>query len=279
MALNRDGNAITLSLALAERMKAAHAASPASPAASPAVSVAPPTPAQTAAILADVVAERRAAGLKPITAGVVFGFSNHVHQVSAWLRLGGLEPDRDVPLVVIPPPLMVESLLAGHIDLFCAGAPWNAMADAAGAGRLLHPCAEILPGLVEKLLVVRAAHADAPWLPALTRALLEAAAWCHDSANRPLLARHLARPDYVGAPVALIERILAGQVPTVFGGSTRPWISFDPAALAPDETALRVLFDQMALSRQVPDSAEAWARARMIPLPDVHAAALALPGL
>jgi len=42
--------------------------------------------------------------------------------------LRGIDPDRDVSLMVIPPPQMVANLKAGNIDGYCAGEPWNSHA-------------------------------------------------------------------------------------------------------------------------------------------------------
>ena len=47
---------------------------------------------------------------------------------AAGCAAGGVDPDRDVELVVIPPPQMVERLEAGEIDGFCVGEPWNQVA-------------------------------------------------------------------------------------------------------------------------------------------------------
>ncbi len=40
-----------------------------------------------------------------------------------WLASGGIDPDLDVSLTVIPPPQMVASLKAENIDGYCAGEP------------------------------------------------------------------------------------------------------------------------------------------------------------
>src|SRR5437868_11268340 len=41
---------------------------------------------------------------------------------------GGVDPDQDLRMVVLPPPYMVESISSGHVDAFCVGAPWNSVA-------------------------------------------------------------------------------------------------------------------------------------------------------
>ena len=54
------------------------------------------------------------------------------------MAAGGVDPDEDVRLVVLPPPYMVESLANGHVDGFCVGAPWNSVAVDLGIGHILH---------------------------------------------------------------------------------------------------------------------------------------------
>ncbi len=175
-----------------------------------------------------MAARARRPGAEPLTIGVVFGFSCHLYQVRAWLKLGGLDPETAARFVVIPPPLMAESLSLGQIDLFCAGAPWNRVAEEAGAGRILHACSEIAPSCPEKWLVMRADRAEGPAAAALARAVAAAAQWAAEPFNRPILARHLARPDYVGVPSPLIEALLEPGAPTLAGPSAQPWIRLDP---------------------------------------------------
>jgi NitT/TauT family transport system ATP-binding protein len=230
--LNLDGNAITVSRSLAKRFKAK---------AKDGLS-----PAQSAALLAEIVTTRAKRGEEPLIIGVVFSFSCHLYQMRHWLKLGGVDPEQDVRFVVIPPPLMVESLALGQIDMFCAGAPWNRLAETRGAGSVLHPCADILPDCPEKWLVMPEHAAGTPVARALGRALQAAASWCGDPANHPLLARHLARPDYVGTPVSVIAPLLEAGNATLGGVSPRPWIRLDRGVTDVTEQALQRLHQMMA---------------------------------
>jgi two-component system, oxyanion-binding sensor len=82
-------------------------------------------PKVSARALARVIGERKARGFEPLTFGMTFPFSNHNYQLRYWMAAGGVDPDEDVRLVVLPPPYMVESLASGHVDAFCVGAPWE----------------------------------------------------------------------------------------------------------------------------------------------------------
>jgi NitT/TauT family transport system ATP-binding protein len=95
-------------------------------------------PMATANALARVVAKRRKAGAEPVTFGMTFPFSTHNYQLRFWMAAGGVDPDEDVRLVVLPPPYMVDSLASGQVDAFCVGAPWNSVAVDLGVGHILH---------------------------------------------------------------------------------------------------------------------------------------------
>src|SRR5665213_2816971 len=82
-------------------------------------------PMATARALTRVVAARRRSGADPLTFGMTFPFSTHNYQLRFWMAAGGVDPDEDVRMVVLPPPYMVESLANGQVDAFCVGAPWN----------------------------------------------------------------------------------------------------------------------------------------------------------
>ena len=66
--------------------------------------------------------------------GVVFAYSSHRILVCDWLRSAGLDPDRDVRIVVVPPPQLFRNLLAGTLDGYCVGDPWNSLAVRENAG-------------------------------------------------------------------------------------------------------------------------------------------------
>ena len=86
---------------------------------------------------------------------MTFPFSTHNYQLRFWMAAGGVDPDEDVRLVVLPPPYMVDSLANGHVDAFCVGAPWNSVAVDLGIGHILHFVSDILVRAAEKVLAVR----------------------------------------------------------------------------------------------------------------------------
>ena len=154
----------------------------------------------TALALARVVAARRKSGAEPLTFGMTFPFSTHNYQLRFWMAAGGVDPDEDVRLVVLPPPYMVDSLANGHVDAFCVGAPWNSVAVDLGVGHILHFVADILVRAVEKVLAVRQdwSEKNPDVLAALIRAHDRAAEFIEQPQNRAEAARILGAPERIG---------------------------------------------------------------------------------
>src|SRR5579863_4573383 len=117
-------------------------------------------PMASALALSRVVATRRKRGAEPLTFGMTFPFSTHNYQLRFWMAAGGIDPDEDVRLVVLPPPYMVDSIASGQVDGFCVGAPWNSLAVELGVGRIVHFGSDIIARAPEKVLAVRASWAE-----------------------------------------------------------------------------------------------------------------------
>jgi NitT/TauT family transport system ATP-binding protein/nitrate/nitrite transport system substrate-binding protein len=200
LALNRNGSAITVSIALFEALGGV------------AADLSGPPP--SAARLEALIAARRARGEGPLTFAVVFPYSMHNYLLRYWLAQGGIDPDRDVRLVVIPPPRMVERMRAGEIDGFCVGAPWNAVAELEGIGRILAASSQLWPGGPDKVLGVSGLLAlqKPDDLRALLRAIIRGAAWADAPENRDALIAHLAGPDRIEATPTAIARALEHEV-------------------------------------------------------------------
>lgn len=164
-----------------------------------------------AATLREAVLKAR--GQRTFTFGVVYLYSSHHFLLRNWLASAGLNPDRDVRIVVVPPPQMVANLKSGNLDGFCVGEPWNSVAVQARAGGCVAVSAELDPGHPEKVLMARRDFAERRPEEhlGLIAALLEACEYCDDPANHETLINTLSRPEYVGTPAAALRGGITGE--------------------------------------------------------------------
>ncbi|MBR0798847.1 ABC transporter substrate-binding protein [Bradyrhizobium jicamae] len=236
-------------------------------------------PLATARALARVVAKRKRSGADPLTFGMTFPFSTHNYQLRFWMAAGGVDPDEDVQLVVLPPPYMVDSLANGHIDAFCVGAPWNSIAVDLGIGHILHFVADILLSAVEKVLAVRQnwseKHPDV--VTALVRAHLRAAEFIEEPANRPEVTRILAEPERIGVDASVIQRTLDGRLKISSDGTMRDSRRYllvgREGAARPDPVQAAWLYAQMVRWGQTPYRPDALKAAMAVFRPDLYDAA------
>ena len=269
--LGLNGNAITISPAL-------HAAIMGE------IDGDPRNPLVTAVALSRVVAARRKAGAEPLTFGMTFPFSTHNYQLRFWMAAGGVDPDEDVHLVVLPPPYMVDSLANGHVDAFCVGAPWNSVAVDLGVGHILHFVSDILVRAAEKVLAVRQSWSDKnpDTLAALIRAASRAAQFIEEPNNRTETAHILAKPEYLGVDAQVILRTLDGRLKISPDGSIRESSRYllvgREGAARPDPVQAAWLYAQMVRWGQTAMRPEALKTAMGVFRPDLYDAAMGKPG-
>jgi NitT/TauT family transport system ATP-binding protein len=208
VALGLGGNAITVSGALWSQMSSQGAFLGAAP-------------GVQAAALARVVEQHANAGQPPLTFAMVFPFSCHNYLLRYWLASAGIDPDRDVRLVVLPPPLLVDALRSGQVDGFCVGEPWNSLAVSAGIGCIAALTSDIWPLGPEKVLGMRRDWGERhpEQVAALVRAIDAASRWCDDAANRADLALLLSEPRHVGVPAGILLAALEGRLPFAQGAA------------------------------------------------------------
>jgi NitT/TauT family transport system ATP-binding protein len=265
--LGLNGNAITVSPSLHAAILAeadGHAADP----------------MVTAKALARVVAARRASGREPLIFGMTFPFSTHNYQLRFWMAAGGVDPDEDVRLVVLPPPYMVESLASGHVDAFCVGAPWSSVAVDIGVGHILHCVTDLFAHAAEKVLAVREQWAGQhpETLAKLVRAHDRAAGFIADPANRDETVRLLAHPERIGVDAEAIRRTFDGRLKVSPDGATREsarhLASRQYSAGRPDPVQAAWLYAQMVRWGQAAFSPQGLEAARHVFRPDLYDAAL-----
>lgn len=271
MALGLGGNAVTVSNKLWQLMEAHGAAGVA--------------PTQNGTALKSVIDQTK--GLEKLQFAIVHPFSGHGYELRYWLAACGIDPVKDIDIVIVPPSLMADALRTGRIAGFCAGEPWNSQAVAIGAGHIATVKSEIWKSSPEKVLGVGAAWADAnpAALNAFVRALHKASLWCSDAANLGELAQILSWPEHIGIDEKLVLKGLTGIIDTGHGTETVNdfFLTHSRAATFPWESHALWFYSQMVRWKQVEHSPELQAIARSSFRPDLYRRALkgtgaALPG-
>jgi ABC-type nitrate/sulfonate/bicarbonate transport system substrate-binding protein len=196
--LARHGNTLTFSDALLAEIERA----------APDLARQRPLPA---AALAACLAARRAQGREAPSLAVVYAYSSHTYLLRHWLSEAGIDPERDVRLVVVPPPLVAGELAEGHIDGFCAGEPWGSRAVDLRVGRIVLTTADIWLNHPEKVLAVSAQRLarDPEQIEAVVAAVLEAGVWLTDPANLADATRIVHRSALPEVPETVVARALA----------------------------------------------------------------------
>jgi ABC-type nitrate/sulfonate/bicarbonate transport system substrate-binding protein len=273
LSLDLNGNAVTVSFDLYRRMAELDPASTAER-------------SMSVRALKKVIEAGRNAGREPLCFATVFPFSPHNYMLRYWLAAGGIDPDRDVRLVVIPPPHMVNYLSSGEIDGYCVGEPWNAQAVAKGVGRTLITDYEIWNNKPEKVLGVNREWAERHpnTHRALLMALLEAARWIDQPENRIEVADILAREEYVNAPADVVKMSMTGSFRYQHDAAPAPLPDFNVffryAATFPWRSHAVWFITQMYRWGQLRDPVDMHALAEEVYRPDLYreaAQALGLP--
>ncbi len=266
MALGLGGNAITVSSALWAAMKDEGAGHDLDP-------------KRAGDALRSVVSQKRTAGSAQLRFAVVHPHSGHNYELRYWLSACSIEPDDDIEIVIVPPPLMADALVSGTIDGYCVGEPWNTAAVYSGAGHIATVKAAIWRSSPEKVLAAPEAWAsrNPEALSALLRAAYRAAEWCAHPENHDELAAMLAAPAYVGAPKEWLMPALSGNLRLSDAESLPVAEFFVPhakAATFPWKSHALWFYSQMVRWGQVEHSNKSEQLARETYRPDIYRDAL-----
>ena len=122
-----------------------------------------------------------------MTFAMTFPPGTHAMWMRYFLASGGINPDKDVALITIPPPQMVANMKVGKMDGFCVGEPWNARAIADGIGYTAITTQELWKDHPEKVCAFTEefAQKNPKTVKAVLKALHEASVWLDDLKNRP----------------------------------------------------------------------------------------------
>jgi nitrate/nitrite transport system substrate-binding protein len=162
--------------------------------------------------LKEAFAKKKASG-KDLTAAMTFPGGTHDLWIRYWLAAGGIDPDSDIKVIVVPPPQMVANMKVGNMDLFCVGEPWNEQLVNQNIGYTAVATGEIWPKHPEKVLGVRAEWTakNPRATEALTAAVIEAQIWADKMENKAELAEIVGRRQWFNVPPADIIGRLTGK--------------------------------------------------------------------
>ena len=216
--------------------------------------------------------------------GVVHQTSSHNYELRYWLSASGIVPDRDIEIVVLPPPYLPDALGAGGIDGYCVGEPWNTVGVKREGAHLATVKAAIWRSSPDKVIGMRAhwAEANSDIVAALLRAVHRAAVWCGDAENHVEAARIMAGPAYLDQPAELIVPALDG-VFDIGGGATVEvpdhFVPYAKAANFPWTSHALWFYSQMVRWGEVEHNPARAEAAAMTFRPDLYRSALAPIGV
>ncbi len=160
------------------------------------------------------VFEKKKAEGKDVKVAMTFPGGTHDLWIRYWLAAGGIDPDKDVSTIVVPPPQMVANMKVGNMDAFCVGEPWNEQLVNQGIGFTACTTGEIWKRHPEKAFSMRAdwVEKNPKATVALLMAVLEAQQWCDDMANKEEMATILGRRQWFNVPNADVLGRLRGDI-------------------------------------------------------------------
>ena len=149
----------------------------------------------------------------PLTFAMTFPPGTHAMWLRYWLAAGGINPDKDISLIVVPPPQMVANMKVGKMDGFCVGEPWNARSISDGIGFTATNTQDIWKDHPEKVCAFTAEFAEKNprTVKATLKALHEASVWLDDMKNRPEQAEIVSKATYINCPKELILGRMQGH--------------------------------------------------------------------
>lgn len=163
--------------------------------------------------LKEAFAAKKAAG-NEIKVAMTFPGGTHDLWLRYWLAAGGIDPDKDVSTIVVPPPQMVANMKVGNMDAFCVGEPWNEQLVNQGIGFTACTTGELWKGHPEKALGLRSdwieKHPNAT--KALMMAVMEAQIWADSMDNKEEMSAILGKRQWFNVPPKDVAGRLKGTI-------------------------------------------------------------------
>lgn len=157
--------------------------------------------------------EAKKASGKSVKAAMTFPGGTHDLWIRYWLAAGGIDPDKDIETIVVPPPQMVANMKVGTMDAFCVCEPWNLQLIHQDIGYTAITTGELWDSHPEKSFALRAAYVDKypKAAKALLMAVMEAQQWCESADNKDEMAAICAKRQWINVPVEDITDRMKGK--------------------------------------------------------------------
>jgi nitrate/nitrite transport system substrate-binding protein len=186
MSLNHNGQAFTLSKALADK----------------------------GAVDGPSLAKFMAANKREYTFAGTFPTGTHAMWMHYWLAAAGINPVSGAKLITVPPPQMVANMRVGNMDGFCVGEPWNHRAIMDGIGVTANTTQDLWKDHPEKVLGTSAdfVKQNPNTVRAVMMAILEASRWIDAGLQNKLkMAETVAQRAYINTSVDVINQRILGR--------------------------------------------------------------------
>jgi nitrate/nitrite transport system substrate-binding protein len=158
--------------------------------------------------LQDAFSKAKSTG-KEVKAAITFPGGTHDLWMRYWLAAGGINPDKDISTIPVPPPQMVANMKVGNMEAFCVGEPWNAQLVNQGLGFTAFTTGELWNNHPEKAFSMRADWVDKnpKAAKALLMAVQEAQIWCDKAENKEEMCKIISKREWFKVPAKdIVER-------------------------------------------------------------------------
>jgi nitrate/nitrite transport system substrate-binding protein len=153
--------------------------------------------------LKEAFGKAKAGGKSEIKVAMTFPGGTHDLWVRYWLAAGGVDPNKDVSVVPVPPPQMVANMKVGNMEAFCVGEPWNAQLVNQKVGYTALVTGELWKDHPEKAFSMRKDWVDKNpnAAKALLMAIQEAQQWCEKAENKEEMCKIVSQQKWFKVPI------------------------------------------------------------------------------
>ncbi|MCP2730773.1 CmpA/NrtA family ABC transporter substrate-binding protein [Limnofasciculus baicalensis] len=152
-------------------------------------------------LLKDAFTKAKSAG-KELKVAMTFPGGTHDLWLRYWLAAGGIDPEKDVSVIPVPPPQMVANIKSKGMEAFCVGEPWNAQLVNQKLGYTALVTGELWKDHPEKAFSMRADWVDKnpKATKAILMAILEAQQWCDKAENKAEMVKIISGRKWLKVP-------------------------------------------------------------------------------